>query len=910
MGGATGILGGLAFAAPWVLAGLIALPLVWWLLRALPPPPRRLAFPTLAILRRISVEETTPARPPWPLLALRLALFTAVILALSGPRIDPGILPAGEGPLTIIVDDGWASAPHWALQQEALADVLDAAASDGIETALITTAPTQNGAPAATVGRLADIRSAVAALAPKPWPADRTATLKSLTEAGLIDGRRAIWLSDGADTPDALSLAAAFGPRLTVWRPDPATATVLLRAPKRAGVGLELVAERATSASAAAETIQVRAVDANGAGVARAEIAFAAGAQTGKAALNAPVETMNRIARLEVSGRPSAGAVYLLDSAWARRRVGIVQLAEGGWHPLLDPTRYLIEALEPFAEIETGSSAQLIEAGVDAILLTDIAGADPETRADLETWTRDGGLLVRFAGPLLAETPDSLTPTPLRPGGRALGGPMSWSKPLGLAPLPTTGPLAGLKPPPGVAVARQALAEPGPELAKATWAALADGTPLVTGTQLDDGLLALVHVDAGPDWSDLPISGFFVEMLRRLTTLATSRGAAQLTQDLAPLSALDGFGRLQPAGAGLDRLPAEPERPSPRPSLPPGYYGPDTAPVAFNLGAGLPPLERLASLPRNGAAVYGAADVIRLTPWLLLAAALLLLAELLLTLAYSGRMPRLNGMGARRTAAGAAVLACLASLAISGEARADSAAAAIETRIAYIETGDAYQDRKSQLGVAGLVQTLRNRTSVEPGPPLAIDIERDEIVLLALIYWPVTPNFPALSGEAKAKLARYLSTGGMILFDTGDADRSQTLAPLGQATPEARALQRILADTPVPPLMPMPLDHVLGRAFYLLDQFPGRTPGGQVWVERSGSSAFDGVTSIIIGGADWAGAWAEDERGAAVYPVSPNGRRQRELALRFGVNVVMHALTGNYKGDQVHLPLIMERLGQ
>lgn len=910
MAGLFSLFSGLAFAAPWVLAGLAALPLVWLLLRALPPPPRRIAFPSLEILRQVEVEESTPSRPPWPLLALRLLLFVIVILALSGPRLDPGVLPKGDMPLTIVVDDGWAAAASWRETRQTLEDVIDAAAAENRRIALTTTAPTADGEPGLVIGGAAEARDALATMEPKPWPSNREATLARLEAAALIDGRLGVWLSDGTDGPGALDLGSAFGPDLILWTPPAEAAPVLLRAPTRDGAALSLAAEQAGEAG---RTLRIRALDASGAPVARAELNFAAGARTGAARLSAPVETLNRIARLEIADRPNAAATVLLDSAWARRKVGIVRLPEGGGHPLLDPARYLIEAIGPYAEVTTGDADKLLEAGVDAILLTDVAGADPDVRAKLADWTQEGGLLIRFAGPRLAEKPDELTPTPLRPGGRALGGPMSWSEPLGLAPLPNEGPLAGLEPPAGVAVARQALAEPGPELAAATWAALADGTPLVTGAALGEGLLTLVHVDAGPDWSDLPISGFFVEMLRRLTTLAANRANARLTDALSAISVLDGFGRMRPAAAGLEQLPPEREDARPGPSLPPGYYGPEDAPVAFNLAPAVPTLEPLPRLPRATNAAYGASDVIRLTPWLLLAAALLLAAEFLMTMGYSGRLNvRPAGRRRRRAAAAAGVVAMAFAVASPGPADAQDVAAAValETRFAFVETGDPAQDRKSRLGIAGLSQILFARTSVEPGPPLAIDIERDDISLLPLIYWPVTPNFPTLSDEAKAKLNRYLTTGGMILFDTGDADRAQTLAPLGQATPEAEALRRILADTPVPPLMPLPLDHVLTRSFYLLDRFPGRTVGGQIWVERAGSSTFDGVTAIIIGGADWAGAWALNEQGRPVYPVTPGDARQREMALRFGVNVVMHALTGNYKGDQVHLPIIMQRLGQ
>ena len=102
----------LAFAAPLALLALALAPAVWWLLRALPPPPRNAAFPSLHILRHIDVEEATPAKPPWPLLAVRMALFFAVVLAIAGPRLDPGVLPPGATPVVVIVDNGWSSGPH------------------------------------------------------------------------------------------------------------------------------------------------------------------------------------------------------------------------------------------------------------------------------------------------------------------------------------------------------------------------------------------------------------------------------------------------------------------------------------------------------------------------------------------------------------------------------------------------------------------------------------------------------------------------------------------------------------------------------------------------------------------------------------------------------------------------------
>ena len=235
--------------------------------------------------------------------------------------------------------------------------------------------------------------------------------------------------------------------------------------------------------------------------------------------------------------------------------------------------------------------------------------------------------------------------------------------------------------------------------------------------------------------------------------------------------------------------------------------------------------------------------------------------------------------------------------------------ATLETRLAYVRTGDDGLDEVSRAGLAGLSATLRARTSIEPAPPMAIDIDRDEIIFFPLIYWPMSATQPPLRPEALAKVDHYLKTGGIILFDTRDQN-ARLAGNIGGGGPGAKHLRKLLAGLNVPPLQPAPADHVLTRAFYLLQDFPGRWTGGPLWVERHEGGVNDGVSSLIIGSHDWAAAWAIDFQRRPMFAVVPDGERQREQAYRFGVNLVMYAMTGNYKADQVHLPAILERLGQ
>jgi hypothetical protein len=215
-------------------------------------------------------------------------------------------------------------------------------------------------------------------------------------------------------------------------------------------------------------------------------------------------------------------------------------------------------------------------------------------------------------------------------------------------------------------------------------------------------------------------------------------------------------------------------------------------------------------------------------------------------------------------------------------------------RLAYVRTGDARVDRTSASGLEALTQVLVNRTSVEPGPPIGVDLARDNLAAYPFLYWAAPSSPQRLSDAALANLDHYLAIGGLLLVDTRDASRP--------ATAGARPAQLMLSGVDVPPLAVVNSDHVVARAFYLMRSFPGRYASPRLWAETaSAASARDGVASLFVGDGDWASAWA-GEGGI--------DDRQREMSLRFGVNMVMVALTGNYKSDQVHVQTLLERLGE
>src|SRR5690606_32621056 len=128
--------------------------------------------------------------------------------------------------------------------------------------------------------------------------------------------------------------------------------------------------------------------------------------------------------------------------------------------------------------------------------------------------------------------------------------------------------------------------------------------------------------------------------------------------------------------------------------------------------------------------------------------------------------------------------------------------ASLDTRLAYVITGDAEVDRTSHAGLSGLSRVLSSRTAVEPGEPMGIDPARDELAFFPLIYWPVLPDAETLSDTVLARVDAYMKQGGMIIFDTREAHSPAFGLTAAQTidTP----LARLLGKLDIPPLQKVP----------------------------------------------------------------------------------------------------------
>jgi len=946
----------LGFATPLFLLALLALPAIWWLLRLTPPKPQIEIFPPLKLLLQLTHKDETPSQSPWWLILLRLLIAALVIFALAQPVWKPQTsVIAANHPLALVIDNGWASAADWKKHMHEARALVQEAENGNTPIYIITTAEETDNRTAPLTGEAA--RRYLDSLSPHATAVDRKAAFTRLAGiARQTPDLQIIYLTDGlattADT-EAFGLLASIPISHFLWyQGDISTLAGLCHAENTADK-LSVTGVRADTAST--ETWQVTARDREGHSLGESRMVFANGEKNSTANMDLPLEIRNDVASFQLEGVKNAGATWLMNTGNRRRRIAILAPATGELaQPLLSPLYYVSRALAPYGNIihaDPGGLAQNIDILLGfkpaVLIMGDMSGISADVNKKLAEWISNGGTLIRFAGPNLAASAeeDTLIPVTLRRGERTLGGAMSWANPQKIAPFPETGPFAGLTPPDDVTVLRQILAEPSATLYEKSWVTLADGTPLVTAATEGKGRIVFIHTTADPSWSNLPLSGFFVEMLQRIVTITS-----QPVTDSAPEAgqALPPWRTIAPEG-GLETPPGyvKPlviihggQSPVPTFSTPPGLYGTHETLHALNLldeNTKFSSLQRPASIPvREMPYTNGGSFTLDGLLW---AAAVLLFAlDSLIALRPGGLFPRslfqwnrkaLNTSLAVISASVAVFLSGMFSQPIHAQEskntnrsipvsdETDAAVRAGKTHLAYVITRNDEIDKISKAGLESLSQFITQRTTINSGEVISLDLEKDELAFYPLIYWPIDPDSSMPSPQAIERIDTYMHQGGTILFDT----RDQITANLrldNKASPATQYLRKILSGLNIPPLEPAPPEHVIARSFFIMPDFPGRYRDSALWIASTPEAdndnrpirAGDGVSPILITANDLAGAWAHDGKGNWLFPLVPDDNMQRVWAFRGGLNIVMYMLSGNYKADQIHAPELLKRLGR
>lgn len=898
----------LSFLNPVILAGLAALPLLWFLLRAVPPSPKKVKLPSAFFLKDLIPDQKTVQKTPWWLLLLRSLIIACLIFGLSGPLLNQSKDLNIRDDIHLVIDNGWTSAQIWDQQIEKAQDLINRAGRAGQRIYVSTTAPEpgleipKHDGPFSTAQALAYLKG----LKPQPWPDDYE-SLSNMLEEKDKESVYSFWLSDGLDQKGRGDLVRTLQSKggLSIFIPEEKQMPLLLKKEDTLSNALEFSVQTANQKT---RPVRLQAIHRQGYVMEEQSLILnTAENKENRVVFDLETEERNNIAHILIAGekvrQKSAGTKILFDENNRRRSVGIIGTeSEIQEKPFLSAEFYIQRALAPYADITIGTVDAVLEKDISVILMPDQSGLPLQTLENLEDWVEQGGMLIRFAGPDMLQGTPFLLPIPLRPGKRALSGDITFENPPLIAPIPQDSPLSGITFYDAIEVRQQALAEPVPGLSEKSWAVLDDGTPFITADKFGRGKRVLIHTTATPEWSDFVLSGAFVSILRRMVSLSAHANinTENISRRLNPVKIMDGFGDLKDPKFAKPILSQDLDKLTPGPDHPPGIYGNGNVEIAFNLSDRIQEIKPMTSFSASvDVQTYQKIEEKNLTPLFLGLAFFLFLLDWIIRMMMQINFSRFS------------VFPTLMFLALSAPAYADDTKSDLKyangLHLAFFKSGDFKVDQTAQKGLLALAGTLSSRTSVEPEGIVALSYEDPSLPFFPLIYWPVSEQQQALSVKALQNIQHYLNHGGTILIDTRDYSQAFSNQSAFIGSGNTQNLREALSGLDIPALIPIPEDHVLGKSFYLLETYPGYHRGGTLWVEEDSRQGRDNVSSIIIGNHDWARAWAAETR---VERLSlQGGQRQYDLAMRFGVNLVMYALTGNYKADQVHLPHILERLG-
>ncbi|WP_254493724.1 DUF4159 domain-containing protein [Bartonella sp. B1099] len=925
----------MSFSAPFLLLGLLFLPVIWWLLRISPPPPRKELFPPLRFLPKSTHQQETAKHTPWWLLLLRLTIAALVIIALARPTWNQKPISfSGSQPLALIIDNGWASVKEWKKRISIAEMLLAQAEKQQKNIYLVATA--ENDISNVEPEPAKVIKQHLIHLQPRPWPVNRVHILKEFSKINKGKPLDIAYLSDGLQTNDdeqTFSLLEELKPRNFLWYLADISDLIGITSIENSNGNMVARIIRSTTHDAMPATLSL--YDSHNKLLGQFTKNFSVGKTTALIPFDVPLELRNDIAWIKVNNQNHAAATFLVDSHSRISRVALLSPDTNEMtQPLLAPFYYIIKALQGHTQLITSGGRELstdidhlLKQNPSIFIMGDMVNIPEKAEKKLSDFVNKGGTLIRFAGEKLssAEHYDSLLPVPLRQGQRSLGSIMSWTKPQKLAPFAKNSFFFDLPFPEDVTVSRQILAEPIPDLFEKTWLSLSDGTPLITAAKRGKGTLIFIHIAPDPTWSNLPLSGFFAQMLQKLITLGSFENTnpthrEKRTRVQNPWRTIAADGQLQVPPSDVVPLVFDTQNP-PRPSyhIPPGLYGVKNDFYALNLLTDSSRLRQQSSLPTSlnkNPLSYDTKEKNLIGP--LLGLALLLFAFDHFLILWMGGIFSFHK---RRNLFFFPLIILIGLFSYDSRLHAqttenhhDSVQAAGATHLAYVITNNHEIDTTSKSGLEALSQFIAERTMLTPGSVRALDLDKDELSFYPLIYWPIDVQSPILTPKTLEKINNFMKHGGTILFDTCDQIKSN-LNLEGDATPETQRLRTILKGLNIPSIEPASTDHVVARSFYIMPDFPGLYRGSPLWVESSSTNkknknslaSGDNVSSLLITANNFAAAWALDEKGTWKYPLVPNDPMQRLWAFRAGLNIVLYVLTGNYKADQIHVPALLER---
>ena len=891
------------FGNTFALIGLLSLPIIFFIVKLYPPTPREKKYSSFFLLKDILKTNNTKSKFPLWLLILRLLLCLLIIIFFSDPYLKKTSTTENYKNYVIIADNGWSITSNYQNYKNIIKDISIEAENHNKELHIYFSSLEKITKPN-IFKHHNEVMEFISRNAPLAQQTFRKNLNKILEQNNYFKSSKVFYIFSNFDSGSLLAqnktLSLIKENNSLIEIINPIKKITFIKELNIKKEKLELKIQR--KGYYANNDFTLKIFGDNSDVLFEKKYTFKSNLNEYKLLETFPLEVINQFFKIKILNESHAGATFYLDDYGKRVAIGLVAEDEiSSEKPLLSPIYYIKKSLDQNHSIHIASIKKILEEKKSIIFLPSNNKVSKTDKKRLKNWVNKGGVLVRFSDKNIINQKNLyLDEKNYFPSLRRIAKDFSIQEKLSITPFKKNKLLSSLEIPNDLVFEKQLIID-NHKSDIVVLASLEDQSPLITMKYVGSGKVILFHVTSNNEWSNLPLSSLFKDIISKLLLVPLEQ-KIEYSEEMSMKFRINSYGELaSPIKTYYYKNSDFLKENYPSFRNPAGIYENENLSIALNLSGNFNTESFFSNIDEKFLIKSNyEKSVFQLKNYILVLIFITFFLDMLINILLKNNVLLIKFFKNIRISTFLLVFLIILPI----HRKIDASENYNNLFLAYVKTDNKLFNQIAFSGLNNLKSYLIKRTSISPKGVKEIDIINDKILYFPLIYWKVADNINNLEEKTVKKIRNYLNTGGIILFDIIESSRS------GSSTNEY-ALEKIKAlfsDLGIEKLEQISKDHTIARSYYLLKNFPGRFDNRNLLIDTDNLDSKDGVSSVIVGSNDWTGAWAVDNNNYPLYQVVPGGDRQREISFRFGINLMMYALTGNYKSDQVHNKSILERL--
>ena len=893
----------ISFGNIFAFSGLITLPIIFLLIKYYPPKPKKRVYSSFFLLKNIINRNTIKTNFPLWLLLFRLLICFLIILFFSDPYFKKDQQTENYENYIIISDNAWSKASNWQNYKNIVKEISLEAENNSKKIHLYLASNEDLFDPV-----IFRSQNEISEYLNKNPPIAKQITRENINEIlkmnNFFKTSKVFFIYSNYDSSsknaqlETLRLIEENNPATIII--NPVEKITYLKEVAINNEKVEIKIKRIGIYNNQDLTLEI--YDKNEDILFKKKYYFNKNVDEFKLIESFPIETINQFFKITILNESHAGAHYYLDDYRKSLSIGIVAENDSFIEkPLLSPIYYLKKSLDKDHIINFAPIDKLIDNNKSIIFLPSDSKLEKSDIQKLKSWIQSGGTLIKFSDKKIVSQKNLyFDGVAYFQSLREIATDFSLQNNLSIKSFEKDSIFSNLKIPADLIFKKQLIIDGfAPDIS--ILASLEDQSPLITMKNLGVGKVILFHITSNNEWSNLPLSSLFRDIISRLLFIPKLQKYKN-SEDLTLKSAINSFGKLaEPLKNYTLRNNFGEIKIYPSSRNPAGIYENENFSIALNLSTNLN-TETFLSNSTEKIIIKNnyQKNILKLNSLILSLIFIMFFIDMIISIIMKKNLLQKSMLKNLNLIAFACIIfvICIGQKKIYAEENYNG------IYLAYVRSEDPLLNQIANSGLEKLKEYLIERTSISPKGVKEINLATDKLFYYPLIYWQISEIVPRLNNETIEKIKNYFETGGIILFDFINLSKSF----YSESETQLEILKSLFSDLGIDSLQQVNKDHTLTRSYYLLDNYPGRFDNKILLIDTENLDKKDGVSSAVVGLNHWIGAWAVDENNYPLYQAVPGGERQRELSFRFGINLIMYALTGNYKSDQIHNKSILKRL--